>query len=126
MAVGHHIFYDLRTGEVLFISPEISNGVGNTPEEDINNYDFLRNRDQTTFDYIELAYGQYVRDFAECNGVRVNLETLALEFSYPDPNEPEQPPVYRKSLAEENEELREQLAATNRDLQDIAEFVFGA
>lgn len=110
MGTGHRVFYDLQTGEVLFITPELSHGTGPTVEEDINKYDFLKNRDRSSFDFIELEYGQYAQDFAECNGVRISLETRTLEFSYPDPNEPNpREPVYRKPLSEQVEQLEQQL-----------------
>ncbi|EMT54701.1 hypothetical protein I532_03815 [Brevibacillus borstelensis AK1] len=125
--VGRRIYYEKSTGNVIIDTGERLGFVRETTvDEDFASYAALAERTRDTVDYIQLEYGQYAQDFAECNGYRVNPETRTLEFSYPDPNQPDEPPVYRKSLAEENAELREQLAATNRDLQDIAEHVFGA
>ncbi|MEJ8548145.1 hypothetical protein [Brevibacillus borstelensis] len=125
--IGSRVYFDKVTGDVLVKTAERSGVVHETTvDEDFTRYTALAERVRETVDYIQLEYGQYAQDFAECNGYRVNPETRTIEFSYPDPNAPEETPVYRKSLSEENEELREQLAATNRDLQDIAEHVFGA
>jgi len=125
LQIGKKIYFEIGTGNVILITEECSGSVQETTvDEDFANYVVLAERVPETVGHIQLDYGQYAQDFAECNGYRVNPETLALEFSYPDPNTPEPQPVYRKSLTEENEELREQLAATNRDLQDIAEYVF--
>ena len=127
MQVGSRIYFDKTTGNVILHVWERSGGVFETTvDSDFIRYTALAERVPETVGHIQLEYGQYAQDFAECNGFRVNPETLALEFSYPDPNLPEQPTVYQKSLTEQNEELRQQLAATNRDLQDIAEFVFSA
>ncbi|WP_422388003.1 hypothetical protein [Brevibacillus borstelensis] len=127
MQIGRKIYYEKSTGNVIVNTGERSGAVRETTvDEDFASYAALAERVRDTVDYIQLEYGQYAQDFAECNGYRVNPETRTLEFSYPDPNQPEEPPVYRKSLAEENAALRHQLADTNRDLQVIAEYVFGA
>ncbi|WP_231110075.1 hypothetical protein [Anoxybacillus flavithermus] len=81
-----------------------------TFEEDYNTYKVLNERLINTIGCIQLEYGQYAEDFAQCNGYRVNPETLELEFSYPDPNQPEAPQVFRKPLTEEVEETKQAIA----------------
>lgn len=102
MKIGKKIFYDIETGEVLVDTGErngkyaVQISTGNA----IQIYKLLSERNQDTFDYIELEYGQYAQDFAGCNGYRVNPETKELEFSYPESNEEgPQEPVYQEPLS---------------------------
>lgn len=111
MKIGRRIYYDVATGNVIVDTGERQGFVKpTTVEQDIQTYRALSERNPETFDYIELEYGQYTQDFAECNGYRVNPETKQLEFSYPDPNEPDAPPVYQKPLSEEVEETKQAIA----------------
>lgn len=112
MFIGRRIYFDKITGKVLVDTGEdLGNVYKKTIEQDIQTYTVLSERNRDTFDVIELEYGQYAQDFAECNGYRVNPETKQLEFSYPDQNEPEpQEPVYRKPLSEELEETKQAIA----------------
>lgn len=110
MKIGSRIYYDRANGEVIEQTSQREGLVKHTTiEQDIITYKSLSERNRETFDYIELEYGQYAQDFAECNGYKVNPETKELEFSYPDPNEAEsQEPVYQKPLSEQ---VREQESA---------------
>lgn len=111
MKIGRRIYYDVATGNVIVDTGERQGFVKpTTVEQDIQAYKALSERNRETFDYIELEYGAYAQDFAECNGYRVNPETKQLEFSYPDPNEPDAPPVYQKPLSEEVEETKQAIA----------------
>lgn len=104
--LGRKIYYDIPTGNVILDTGERQGSVvPTTVEQDVQTYKALSERNRETFDYIELEYGQYARDFAECNGYKVNPETKELEFSYPDPNEPEEEPIYQKPLSEQINEL---------------------
>lgn len=102
MKIGRRIYYDKTTGNVLVDTGERQGYVvPTTIEYDIQVYKILSERNRDTFDYIELEYGQYAQDFAECNGYRVNPATKEIEFSYPDSNDEEsQQPVYQPSLSE--------------------------
>ncbi|NNV04771.1 hypothetical protein [Brevibacillus sp. MCWH] len=109
--IGKKIYYDINTGEVLLIMPEMCGEYRETTfEEDYNTYKVLNERLINTIGCIQLEYGQYAEDFSQCNGYRVNPETKQLEFSYPDPNEPEAPQVFRKPLTEELEETKQAIA----------------
>ncbi|MBD7908273.1 hypothetical protein [Sporosarcina gallistercoris] len=88
--IVRRIFYDKITGNILLDTGERRGLVKTTTiEEDIANYVVLSERIRATFGAIELSCGQYAQDFTESNGYRVNPETKQIEFSYPDPNEPE-------------------------------------
>lgn len=120
---GRRIYFDL-SGNVLVVKGESQGFVNNTTiEQDIEIYKVLSERNPETFDVIELEYGQYAQDFTESNGYRVNPETLELEFSYPDPNEPEAPQEFRKPLSEEVEELKVAQSTTDSTLLDLMETV---
>lgn len=113
MQIGRKVYYEKSSGNVIVDTGERSGSVReSTVDEDFASYVALSERVRETVDYIQLEYGQYAQDFAECNGYRVNPETKTLEFSYPDPNAPEEPPVYRAPLSEEVARLQ----AENVDL----------
>lgn len=106
---GNRMYYDKTTGEVFFQTGEIKTTFDmpkSTIEEEISKYKALSERNRETFDVIELEYGQYAQDFAESNGYRVNPETKTLEFSYPNPNDPEVEQPYQAPLSEQVEGLK--------------------
>ena len=110
--IGRKIYYDKVTGNVILDTGEMVGFVTPTTiDEDFETYKALKERVRDTVGVIQLEYGQYAEDFAQCNGYLVNPETLELEFSYPDPNATEpQEPVYRKPLSEELEETKQAIA----------------
>lgn len=110
--IGRKIYYDKSTGNVILDTGEMMGAVIETTiEQDFETYQALKERVRDTVGVIQLEYGQYAADFAECNGYRVNPETLELEFSYPDPNTTEpQEPVYQKPLSEELKETKQAIA----------------
>ncbi|MCK9326674.1 MAG: hypothetical protein M0P69_14380 [Bacteroidales bacterium] len=109
--IGRRIYYDLVTGNVIQDTGERRGSViATTIESEIATFTALTERNRDTFGVIELEYGQYTQDFAECHGYRVNPETKELEFSYPDPNEEEpQEPVYQTPLSEQVGGLKSQV-----------------
>jgi hypothetical protein len=120
MKIGRKIYYDKLTGNVILDTGERFGAVVETTiEQDFQAYRALSERNPETVDWIQLEYGQYAQDFATCNGYRVNPETLELEFSYPDPNEPEAPPVYRKPLSEEIAELKQRQELMQAALDEL-------
>lgn len=105
---GKRLYYDVTTGLIVFEIGEQRYDFEvsiMSVEQDIATFNTLSERNRDSFDVLELEYGQYAQDFAECNGYRVNPQTKELEFSYPDPNEPEQPPVFQKALSEQIKDL---------------------
>jgi hypothetical protein len=110
--IGRKIYYDKTTGNVILDTGERQGAVVETTiDQDFETYQVLKERVRDTVGVIQLEYGQYAADFAQCNGYRVNPETKTLEFSYPDPNATEpQEPVYQKPLSEQIEETKEAIA----------------
>lgn len=119
MKTGKKIFFDSITGVQIVDTGEWSNVIREkTVVEEIASYPALSERNRTTFDVLELAFGAFEQDFRECTGYRVNVTTRTLEFSYPDPNAPLEPPVFVKPLSEQVLELKQGQAAINRAVDD--------
>lgn len=118
--IGRKLYFDKLSGGVIVDTGERSGFVRETTrEEDFAAYQTLAERVADTVGCIQLEYGQYAQDFAECNSYRVNLDTLELEFSYPDPGETDpQEPAYQKPLSVEVAELK---ASDTENKQAIAE-----
>lgn len=116
------IFYDNVTGEKIVDTGELSNAnIKKTVEQQIATYTDLSERNRDTFDVLELPYGAYSQDFRECNGYRVNVETKALEFSYPDPNEPTLEQPYQAPLSEKFKQLELAQSVTDTTLLELME-----
>lgn len=106
MQIGRKIYFDKITGNVIVDKGEMQSDVRETTQaEDFVSYVALAERVPETVGVVQLEYGQYDQDFAECNGYRVNITTKTLEFSYPDPSIPVEEPVYQKPLTEQILEL---------------------
>jgi hypothetical protein len=125
--IGRKIYYDKTTGNVLVDTGEMMGAViETTVDQDFETYQALKERVRDTVGVIQLEFGQYAEDFAQCNGYRVNPETKTLEFSYPDPNATEpQEPVYVKPLTEQIEELRQENLTTLLALTEVYEMIIG-
>lgn len=120
MRLGRKIYYDKQTGNVLVVTSEMVGDVFETTlEDDVKAFTSLNGRNFDSFGVIKLSYGQYAEDFMQCSGVRVNLDTLAIEFSYPDPNQPEAPPVYQKPLTEQVNEIEERQSLMQQALDEL-------
>lgn len=120
MLLGRRIYYDKSTGNIVHDTGERQGSVIKTTiEQDIATFSELSKRNRDTFDFIELPYGAYVQNFLECNGYRINPTTKILEFSYPDPNNPEAPQVFQMPLTDQIKELRSALKST----QDTLDFL---
>lgn len=104
------IYYDKSTGNVIKSYTLVGYFKEPSIEDDILAFSELSERNPDSFDVLQLNITDYSEDFAQCNGYRVNPETKQLEFSYPDPNEPEAPQVFRKPLSEEVEETKQAIA----------------
>lgn len=124
MNIGRRIYYELSTGNVIVDTGErTGHVVATTQDQDFEQYAALAERVRSTVGVVELPYGAYAEDFAICTGYRVNTTTGMVEFSYPDPNEPEAPPVYRLPLSDQVSALEAELADTKTQLaiaKDVA------
>jgi hypothetical protein len=121
MKIGKKVFYEIVSGNVILDTGERSGAViATTIDQDIAAFKALSDRNRSTFAYIELAFGAYTQDFAQCNGYRVNPATKAIEFSYPDPNQPTAPPEFQKPLTEQMSELKSQLESAQEAIDFLA------
>lgn len=122
MNIGRKVYYDVNNGNVILITDEMQHDVIETTiEDDIATYKSLSERIRESFEMIQLEYGQYSKDFAECNGYRVNLETHELEFRYPNPNEPNVEQPFQPPLSVEVEKLKVAQATTDSTLLEFME-----
>ena len=130
MKIGRKIYYDKGDGNSIVDTGERSGSVlPRTIEQDIATYTALSERNRDSFDVLELEYGQYAQDFAECNGYRVNPETKELEFSYPDLSETTTETKYQEPLSNQIEKLKQDNLELQKkqDLMQSAldEMIFG-
>lgn len=112
--VGRKLYYDKQTGNILVNTGEMSGNVrATTIAQDIATYKVLSQRVRSTFDVIELAFGQYAEEFRTATSYRVNPITERIEFSMsaPAPSEPTAPPVYVPPLSESIQALADENAS---------------
>jgi len=112
--IGHKIYYELTTGDVILITPEKHSefAINTTKEQDFQMYDVLAARNPNTVGVIQLEYGQYAAEFQSARSVKVNPETKELLFEYP---------VYQPPLITQIEQLKaenENLKVINQQLQE--------
>lgn len=123
MNIGRRIYYDKSSGNILIDTGERSGDVFElSPEEEIQIYHSLAERRRDSFDFIKLNYGEYQEDFMTCSGYRVDLATSQLQFSYPDPNAPEEPTPYQQPLSDQVKELRNTIDSI---MTDVLPSLFG-
>jgi hypothetical protein len=124
--IGKKIYYDKTTGNVLVDTGERAGDViETTTEQDFEVYVALDERVPETVGMLQLEYGQYSDDFAQCSGYRVNPSTSELEFSYSDPGaEPGEPtvPVYQKPLTEQIANLQQRTEANEAAILALLDF----
>ncbi|SFA83194.1 hypothetical protein SAMN05216312_101762 [Cohnella sp. OV330] len=122
MQIGRRIYYDKATGNLILDTGERSGGVVETTvAQDFATYAALQDRVPATVGIMELAYGDHAQDFKTCNGYRIDVSngTPSLLFSYPDPSDPEAPPVYRQSLSAEVEAQKQRLSDIELALAEL-------
>jgi hypothetical protein len=120
------IYFDKLTGNVLYHCSYNDFYIETSFDEDYQVITDLNVREKESIGLVKLENGEYEEDFRQCNGFRVNPQTLELEFSYPDPNATEpQEPVYQKPLTEQIEELRQENITTLLALTEVYEMIIG-
>lgn len=122
---NRRIFYDKLTGEKIYEIGRNGSFTLLTIEQDIATFTILSERNRNTFDVLELPFNTYEQDFKECIDYRVNIETKKLEFSYPDPNEPDVEQPYQAPLSEQIAELRAENVTTLEAIAEVYELVLG-
>lgn len=87
MQIGMKIYYDKATGNVIHNTGEyFGRGyVETTEDQDFASIKELAQRVRETVGVLKLQYGQYSREFAQCDSYRVNPDSGTLEFTYPGP-----------------------------------------
>ncbi len=99
--IGKRIYYLKVDGRVILDTGEAEGWVNpTTSEQDWEIYSELSKYNKSEVDYIELKWGEFKTEFAECTSYRVNIETKQIEFDYtpvPDPPDvPHTPTVHER------------------------------
>ena len=91
--IGKRIYYLKVDGRVVLDTGEAEGWVNpTTSDDDWRIYSELQKYNKTEVDFIELQFGEFKTEFAECTSYRVNTETKTLEFDYtPVPEPPDVP-----------------------------------
>lgn len=91
--IGTKVYYCTNTGNVIKIIGDMVGFVKETSfDEDYEIYAELNERNRESIGLLTFNYGEYSNLSSGSTGVRVNLETKELEFSYDDfPIFPEEP-----------------------------------
>ncbi|MEK4849714.1 hypothetical protein NST04_07495 [Paenibacillus sp. FSL H7-0756] len=84
MQISMKIYYDKATGNVIHNTGEyVGRGyVETTEDQDFASIKELAKRVRETVGVVKLQYGQYSREFAQCDSYRVDPETGELLFTY--------------------------------------------
>lgn len=109
--LGSRIYYLKTNGNIIFRTYDSEGHVKElTTEDDWRIYTELSKYNKSEVDFIELQFGEFKTEFAECTSYRVNVETKTLEFDYtpvPEPPDvPHTPTVHERldALEKTNEE----------------------
>lgn len=114
--IGKRIYYLKVDGRVILDTGEAEGWVNpTTSEDDWRIYSELQKYNKTEVDFIELQFGEFKTEFAECTSYRVNVDTKQLEFDYTPVPEPPEVPV-KPSLHERVEDLELGAEATQEAL----------
>lgn len=91
--IGKRIYFLKVDGRVILDTGEAEGWVNpTTTEDDWRIYTELSKYNKSEVDFIELQFGEFKTEFAECTSYRVNVESKTLEFDYtPVPPSPEVP-----------------------------------
>ncbi|MFD5022276.1 hypothetical protein ACFWMP_25580 [Paenibacillus sp. NPDC058367] len=119
MEIGMKIYFEKATGNVVVNTGEQVGRlvVETTEDQDFATYKALAERVRDTIGVVKLKYGQFRREFAECNGYRVNPETETLEFTYPG-EVPAEVLIKRiEMVEEESAKTAQELEQTNMKLK---------
>lgn len=92
--LGKRIYYLKIDGRVVLDTGEAEGWVNpTTSEQDWEIYSELSKYNKSEVDFMELQFGEFKTEFAECTSYRVNVETKTLEFDYTSKPEPPEVPV---------------------------------
>ncbi|WP_340395305.1 hypothetical protein [Paenibacillus sp. FSL E2-0177] len=119
MEIGMKIYFEKATGNVVVNTGEQVGRlvVETTEDQDFATYKALAERVRDTIGVVKLKYGQFRREFAECNGYRVNPDTEDLEFTYPG-EVPAEVLIKRIEMVEgESAKTAQELEQTNMKLK---------
>jgi len=104
-ALGRRFFWVKSTGNIVAQRGEMPWGIESTKEEDFEVYVELKPYDPDAIEMTTFEPRQYEEEFSRAIDWRFDPDTGNIQFAYPNPDDPEEQPVYRKPLTEEVDEL---------------------
>ena len=105
--LGSRIYYLKTNGNIIFRTYDSEGHVKElTTEDDWRIYTELSKYNKSEVDFMELQFGEFKTEFAECTSYRVNVDTKQLEFDYtpiPEPPDvPTSPTLHERMETQEN------------------------
>lgn len=123
--LGRRFFWIKSTGNIVAERGEMAEGIESTKEEDFAVYAELKPYEPDAIEMTTFEPGQFAEEFETASSWRFNPSTGEIEFAYPDPTNPEQPPVYQPPLTAQVAELKAETAALNLAIIDVWETLAG-
>lgn len=116
--LGRKIYYDKKTGNVVFDTGDrFGSVVETTKEQDFRNYKALSERNPDTVEVLLLPYGAFSEDFAHSVSYRVDPEGLQVQFAYRE--EDEEPAYQVVPLSTRVDGLELSVASLNKTPDDL-------
>ncbi|MCM3129028.1 hypothetical protein ACFQ3J_08720 [Paenibacillus provencensis] len=117
----NRLYFRKDTGEFIhrtYLNDHGTGGIAKLPtvEEDFASISSLNQYVLDAVIYLELEEGEYEDDLQLSISVRLNLETMELEFVYPS-DDPE--PIYTEPLTKKVEELQQENVRLNEDMGNL-------
>lgn len=114
MKIGMKVYFDVNTGNVIVITPEMTGPVmETTKEQDFKLYKALSELVPDNVDFVQFEYGRYQFDrFEGKEIVRIDLETNEPLFSK-SVEEGQEPSLPVNSIDYQMNELKQELAKAN-------------
>lgn len=119
--LGRRFFWVKSTGNIVAQRGEMAAGIESTKEEDFAVYVELKPYDPDAIEMTTFDPGQYAEEFETASSWRFNPDTGEIEFAYPDPNAPTDPPVFQPPLTQQVAGLKSETAALNLAIIDVWE-----
>jgi hypothetical protein len=106
VTIGRKIYYNKLTGQIIFDTGERTgtNIRDTTIEEDYQYVFELQNQNREITGVLQLKAGEFIEEFNDCIGYRVNPETIQLEFTFREDGSIEEP-IFEKPYKEQIQAL---------------------
>lgn len=124
--IGKKIYYDKNTGELIYaVNERMGAVIETTAEQDRETFTALAERNENSYDVIQLEYGQYREDFVQSSSYRVDVDTKEIIFTYRevDENGGEVEVTPSKPMSVQVEELKTKTDSQEKAIAELTEVV---